>query len=141
MQIFQDANNYMLVLQRDEELFETLNNWSKNNKISSGWLSGIGGSGGLTLGYYNLEYKEYQWQNFDEGLEILSLTGNLSLVDGLPFWHVHGTFGKDNFQVVGGHVNKLIVGLTCELHITTSNIAVTRQNDEFTGLKLLCPIK
>lgn len=138
MKQFANKNGDVLVLKRGEELHASLIAYAREHGLESAWLSGLGGSGTVTLGYYNFETKEYEWREFDNDLEITGLTGNLSIVDGEPFWHIHGTFGGPDFAVVGGHVKEMIVGLTCELHITPLGTAMTRKYDEETGLKLLC---
>ena len=111
--------------------------YAKEQNLTSAWLSGLGGSGSVTLGFYDIETKEYEWKEFKEPQEILNLTGNLSWVDGEPFWHVHGTFSGCNLTAVGGHVKELIAGLTCEILITPLETPLTRVFDEETGLKLL----
>jgi len=141
MQEFSDANGNLLIINRGEEVIGQLVKYAKDKNITSAWLSGLGGSGTVTLGFYAIETKEYKWKEFNEPMEILNLTGNLSWVDGEPFWHVHGTFSGPQLQAVGGHVKELMVGLTCELHITPLDTPLTRVFDDETGLKLLRPLR
>lgn len=126
-------------MERGQELHELLGNYARKHDVKSAWLNGLGGAGHVTLGYYNLNKKEYEWREFDENLEILSLQGNLAIVDGEPFWHIHGVFGGSDYQTVGGHVKQLTISLTGELHITPLDTSITRRFDDVTGLKLVCP--
>lgn len=127
----------ILVINRGEELIALLTQYAKGENLTSAWLSGLGGSGNVTLGFYDIETKEYEWKEFNEPQEILNLTGNLSWVDGEPFWHVHGAFSGRDLNAVGGHVKELVVGLTCEVLITPLETPLTRVFDDETGLKLL----
>ena len=132
-----DSSSSLLVLQRGEELHEALLTYARDTGLTSAWVSGLGGASGVTLGFYDIETKSYEWKEIDEPLEIVSLTGNLSLVDGEPFWHIHGAFSGRDFQTMSGHVKSMRVGLTCELHITSLGLSLHRDYDDTTGLKLL----
>jgi predicted DNA-binding protein with PD1-like motif len=127
----------VLVLKRGEELMESLDTFTHKTGLASAWLSGVGGAAKATIGFYDIETKTYQWKEHDEPLEIISLTGNLAIVDGQPFWHIHGVFSGSNLQAIGGHVRSLIISLTGELHITPLAVPLQRTFDETTGLKLI----
>ncbi len=128
----------ILVLERGEELLAALGRYAKEQKLTGAWLqSGLGGSGSVTLSFYDLETKTYIDKTFGEPLEILSLQGNLAWVDKKPFWHVHGVFGTRDYQSIGGHIKELTIALTGELYITPLETEMTRTYDETTGLKLL----
>lgn len=133
----QSDSSQVLILQRGEELIESLNSFAAEQKLNSAWLSGLGGAGRVELGFYDLNKRDYDWQVYDGPLEILSLTGNLTIVDDQPFWHVHGVFSGRDFQAIGGHVRNMEVELTAELHITPLSTPLTRTFDDQTGLKLI----
>lgn len=141
MQQFSNTHGDLLVIKRGEEVMAKLTDYVRERGLKSAWVSGLGGSGDTTLGFYNINTKEYEWTNYSEPMEILNLTGNLSQVDGQPFWHVHGTFSGRDLVTVGGHVNKLVVGLTCELLVAPLETSLTRTLDDETGLKLLIPLE
>jgi predicted DNA-binding protein with PD1-like motif len=131
------GSSTIIVLERGEELHESLLAFSHESGLKSAWLSGLGGAMSVTLGFYDSETKEYQWKEFSKPLEIISLTGNFSLVDDEPFWHIHGVFSGPDFQAMSGHVNSLTIGLTGELHITPLSIPLSRRFDDATGLNLI----
>lgn len=137
MQNYIDDKSYMVVINRGEEVIAQLMVHAREHGYVGAWVSGLGGASGVTLGFYNIETKQYEWHERHEPLEIVSLTGNMSVVDGEPFWHVHGMFAGRDLATFGGHVKELMVGLTCELHITPLSVPLTRQFDDATGLKLL----
>ena len=127
-----------MVLERGQELMDALKAYAEENALTSAWIhSGLGGADSVTLSFYDLETKTYIDRTFDQPIEIVSLDGNLSVVDGEPFWHVHGIFGTRDYQAISGHVKQLSIALTGELFITPLEAKLTRAYDETTGLKLL----
>lgn len=137
MQQFSNTHGNLVVINRGEEVMAQLVEYAKVQNLKSAWMSGLGGADTVTLGFYDIEAKAYDWKKINEPMEILNLTGNLSWVDGEPFWHVHGTFSGRDLQAVGGHVKELMVGLTCEVLIMPLDTPLTRTFDDETALKLL----
>lgn len=137
MKHIQLTNSSLLVLEKGEELHEVLKRFAEENDLKGAWLSGLGASSDLEIGLYDIEAREYRWKTYSEPLEILQLTGNQSVIEGEPFWHVHGSFSGRDLRAIGGHVKRLVVGVTCELHIVPLETELTRTYDESTGLKLL----
>lgn len=137
MKHFPDAAYHLLVLKKGEELMEILNAYAVENNLKGGWVNIIGGAASVTLGYYRHNTNEYKWQTFDEPLEIIGLQGNLAYIDGEPFWHIHGTFSRVDYSVIGGHVKDCVIGLTGEVSLTPHAKQLTRIFDDDTGLKLL----
>ena len=127
----------LIRLNRGESLIENLNKIAVQEKIAAAWLQGLGGALSAELGFYDLEAQEYQWQNFDDLMEITSLQGNLAWIDDQPKWHIHGTFSGHDYQAVGGHVKELVVGGTCELRLSILPDLLVRRHDEASGLDLL----
>lgn len=138
MKEFQSTHGTLLVLQRGEELIETLEQYASKQQLSAAWLSALGGSGSVTIAWYDIDTKQYLNKTYSAALEITNLTGNMSIVDGKPFWHIHGTFAGRDYTAVGGHVKSLTVGLTCEVLMTPLDAPLSRQHDDDTGLMLLC---
>ncbi|MGH7158257.1 MAG: PPC domain-containing DNA-binding protein [Candidatus Saccharimonadales bacterium] len=133
-----DCFNDIIRLQTGESLLETLEQFVQQNELPGAWISGLGGASQVTLGFYDLDKKEYQWQTFDGLREVVSLTGNIAFDEnGKPAFHLHGVFGDRQFQTVGGHVKDLVAGATLELFIHRTCKPLHRKPDEQTGLQLL----
>jgi len=141
MQTFLSTPTSLYVLKKGEELMAQLEVVARERSLSSAWVNIIGGASAVTLGYYNPEAREYQWTDFNEPLEILGLSGNLAIVDGKPMWHIHGTFGRADSSVLGGHVRSCTIGLTGEIALTPIDAKLTRTYDGETGLNLLTEAK
>lgn len=131
-------DSYILRLETGEKLLEILTHFLKRKGINAGTIEGIGSCDEVILGFYHLESKSYEWRIIHETLEIVSLTGNIAIVDGEPFVHMHGVVSDSTFQTHGGHIKDAIVGATCEIVIRSfENVRLERNFDEATGLKLL----
>lgn len=137
MKIFPDTDKTLLVLEKGEELIASLNKYATDNNLTGGWVSIIGGAANVTLGYRDTTKKEYIWKLYDEPLEIVGLQGNLAYIDGQPSWHIHGTFSRPDYSVIGGHVKECLIGLTGEVVLHHHATKLQRKLDEDTGLNLI----
>lgn len=137
MQHKKSGSSFFLRLMKGEDLLETLTSFIRKNGITAGTISGIGAVDQLTLGYYDINSKSYQKKDFNEFLEILNLSGNISILDQEPFPHVHIIAGRANYETIGGHLIYAQVGLTAEIHILAADTLIKRQYDKESGLNLL----
>ncbi|MBS1675157.1 MAG: DNA-binding protein [Actinobacteria bacterium] len=135
---FDEASaTHLLVLAKGEELMTELEDFARREDLAGGWVDIVGGAAATTLGFYDPVAREYRYTRFEEPLEITGLHGDLAWVDSRPMWHVHGTFSRADFSVLGGHVKECLIGLTGEVMVTARANRLTRVYDEETGLKLL----
>lgn len=134
----QENNTYILNLARGEEFFATLEAFLEKENIRAGHFTGLGAAGELDIAYYNLETKKFERHSVKEDVEILSLVGNIAMLQSKRIIHTHGTFGKRDLSMFGGHLFALHVSGACEIHFTKLSGKMTRAYDEATGLNLLC---
>lgn len=135
-----DGYNDVIRLQAGEHLMAALEQFATETTLQGAWLSGIGAASEVTIGFYNLGSKEYKWRTFGRTMEVLSLAGNMSFDEaGKLVVHVHGVFGDDEYQTVGGHVKDLVAGATIELFVHRAYQPLRRAYDDATGLELLDP--
>lgn len=131
-------NGYMLKLEKGEEILDSLTKFCSDNNIRSGSITGIGGADNVVLKYYDLEKTDYTSRTFNgKNYEILSLNGNISIVDGKPFLHIHATIGDSDYKVYGGHLGSATIGITCEIIIHPAEDTIGRKLDDTFRLKLL----
>jgi len=138
MQFVKTENYYLIRLEKGEDIIPCLTKFCEENNVLSGVFQGIGAFLSSELGYYNLENKEYSFKKIDKACEIVSLTGNLSVLDGKPFFHIHTVLSDENLACFGGHLKQGTVGATCEIYLLPSVTKIERELDEAIGLKLLC---
>jgi predicted DNA-binding protein with PD1-like motif len=138
MATFFDGYNDIIRLNKGERLSDALRDFAAQNEIPGAWVSGLGGALEVTLGFYNLQTKEYKWQTFTGLYEITALQGNLAFDEsGKIMFHLHGTFGDDQFKVIGGHVKDLVAAATVELFIHRTYKPLHRKTDPAVGLQTL----
>lgn len=143
MQCLQDGDRLFVRLDKGSDLFGSLTELANSLKWTCAHISGIGALQNIELGFFELEKKDYKRQTFEKEAELLSLDGNLCIIDGKPFWHIHAVLGDSNFQCFGGHLFSAIVAVTCEINIRVfDNNQVTRQDEPNLRFKQLqfCPI-
>ena len=135
--------SYFLRVDKDEDLFETILGWAKENNVDCAHISGIGALKDIELGFYHLSEKTYERKVFPKEAELLSLDGNISLFEGKPFLHIHAVLGDENFNAFGGHLFSAKVAVTCEVNIRPISIEAKRVPNEEVGLNLLsfCKIR
>lgn len=131
------ATGYQIRLERGEDVFEVLPRFCKEHNVSAAALSGLGAVKGITCGHYDLEKKKYILQDYEELTELINLTGNVSLKDGEPMLHIHATFSDTTNNAFGGHVTRLVCGVTVEIHLIDHKDSLVREHDDFSGLHLL----
>ena len=133
-----DGFNYLIRLDKGEKLLESVEQFAHETKLEGAWVNGLGAASEVTLRIYDLDKKEYRSQKFDGPLEVASLTGNIAFdEEGKFVLHLHGVFGDDKYQTVGGHVQDLTAAATLELFIHRAYQPTKRKMDESVGLKTL----
>lgn len=122
----------------NEDLFDAIKELIKKHKIKSGLINVIGALKQFTIGYFDIEKKEYNFKTFEEDIELISCMGNISFKDNEPIIHLHVSVGKDDYSIIGGHLNQpSIVSVTAEVYIYEINDTITRVNDVRFDLSLL----
>lgn len=135
-----DGYNYLIRLETGERLMESLEQFARETKLTmpGAWLSGLGGASEATIGFYDLQSKEYAWQTFTELMEVASLTGNIAYDEqGMLVCHLHGVLAGKDLRAVAGHVKDLVAGATLELFAHRAYQPMRRFHDDATGLALL----
>ena len=105
-------------------------------KLTSGWINGLGAISNIEIGYYDVKNKIYVKNFFNEHYELLSLIGNVSLVDNKPFIHTHISFSNTEFKVFGGHLFDAKVIAAAEFCIFVSDYHLHRKLNCDIGLSL-----
>ena len=77
MQFEQDGNTYIIYVEQNEPIMETLTKFCKSQNIINGQISGIGAIKEIDFGAYDLENKKYIRQDFDNLWELTSFQGNI----------------------------------------------------------------
>jgi uncharacterized protein len=137
MQFQRFDHRYQLRFMAGERAVATLLDFCRTEGIGYAALSGLGAVSGVDLAYFNDATLEYETHEIAEQLEVIGLTGNVTIKDGAPFAHVHATFGDRDLNVKGGHVMEMTVKPNLEVWLTRADGPVNRLPDEDSGLYLM----
>ncbi len=119
------------------DLLAEMTELCQRENIRLGRISGIGALTHAKLGFYHQENRQYQTLAIDHPVEILSLLGNVSIKDGLPFVHAHLVLGNERGQAFGGHLMAGTIVFAAEVQIEElAGPEFTRRHDDQTGLTL-----
>lgn len=135
--ILQDKNTYVISGRRGEELMEGIKEFCKEHHIEAAFFHVIGAVGEVELAWYDLGAKQYVTALFQEDMELVSLTGNVSRMGNELVVHSHGVFSDKAMATKAGHVNKAVVSGACEIILTRLEGNIDRVFDEDTGLNLM----
>ncbi|MBF0421597.1 MAG: DNA-binding protein [Magnetococcales bacterium] len=128
---------FMGRLHHGDDLLEALHRACREWHIHLGRVTAIGAVQKATLGYYDQTLHTYQTIQLDRHLEIVQLTGNISVKDDKPFVHAHVTLSDASGRTYGGHLFPGTAVFACETVIESFRGPVFRRaSDPITGLPL-----
>lgn len=137
MEFKQFGKRYIVRLDVGEEITETLKQFCSKNGIESGSVMGIGAIREARISYFDMGKRDYIDKEISEDLELTSLMGNVSIMNGEPFLHLHVTLSDSDFNVFGGHLSAGIISATGEIFIDTHEEQIVRKFYPETGFRLL----
>lgn len=138
MKVKQFNDNFIVRLDPDEEIVESIKKICNEHKIKFGSIRGIGAVYNVVLGYYNPKTKKFFKKEFKDefSYEITSLTGNITIMNKEIYIHLHINMGDSDYNVIGGHLVSAFIRTTGEIIINSIKGQVDRINDEEMGLNL-----
>jgi len=128
---------FAIVLEKGDEVRETLLEFANTNRFADAHLSGIGALSEATLGFFDRERKSYKRIGIHEQVEVLAFTGNIVPSDGKPRLHAHIVIGKADGTAHGGHFLDGRVWPTLEVVVSELPVHLRRSQDEESGLALI----
>ena len=123
-------------MDKGEEILEQLKVIAEKESIKLASVSALGATDDITVGVFRTGEKKYYANHFTGDMEIVSLTGTVSTMDGAYYAHLHMSAGDAEGHVFGGHLNRAVISATCEMVIRVIDGQVDRKFDENVGLNL-----
>lgn len=130
MEYVKSQNAIIVRLDIGEDINESLLKVAEKEKIKFASVSGIGATDDFTVGIFDLDNSQYDSISYHGNHEITSLCGNINTKDDKPYVHLHINCADKTGNIVGGHLLKSRISLTCEIVIAVSDIRVDRKYDE-----------
>lgn len=123
--VFEDV--IVLRLETGDDIYDSIVEVCEKQQVKLGSVTGFGGLEYLKVGVWNNEKDNYDClvrENIN--MEMLNLTGNISLKEGTVNVHMHVTAADNEFHVFGGHLMKGTVQNLAEILIYPSKGEVHR---------------
>ncbi len=131
-----EGEELIVRLDEGDEILQSLTSVCEKLEIESATVRGIGALKAAELAHYDSEEKKYNSKLFEGMFEIVSLSGNISSLEGKPLAHLHMIVADKDYNCFGGHVVRGIVNPTCEIEIQELETKIRREKDTKTGLNL-----
>ncbi|MHA1658154.1 MAG: PPC domain-containing DNA-binding protein, partial [Promethearchaeota archaeon] len=125
-------------LEPEDDVLDSIKELVEKYEIKAGLVNCIGGFKKFTIGFFDLDIKQYKFKTFKENVELISCMGNISYKDGEPIIHIHVAIGRDDYTIKGGHLSQpSIISVTGEVYIYEISQKLKRANDPQFDLSLL----
>ncbi|HUQ53605.1 MAG TPA: DUF296 domain-containing protein [Gammaproteobacteria bacterium] len=106
-----------------DEILSGLTDLAIKNKITSGYITGLGGLSGALLGFGDPPINAFAKIPVDEKCELVSLTGHIQMRDGVPTVHLHAIVALKDGSTKAGHVFEAHVAPIAEISVVATSVA------------------
>lgn len=131
------GRTYLFKLPKGKDLLEELIDFCHDNQVKCGTVSVVGMVSNATIGYYDQAKKKFEKSLFDEEMELLNLTGNVSIQDNRPMVQAYVTLADKEHTVIGGRLFPGTKIYVCEAFIQELvGEPKVRRSDKVTKLSL-----
>jgi hypothetical protein len=137
MRSLREGDVIVVTLGPGEEILASLLEAAAAHDIRGGMVSGLGSTSEVEIAFFDPVKKEYLPRVFKEPMEIGSLVGNFSRIEGEPHVHLHVTVSGPELLAFTGHLSRGVVGTACELYIRTIPVTIERIRDPEAGFNPL----
>ncbi len=130
------GEHYVIRLDKGEEIISRLRELAEAEGIALASLTGIGAVSRVVAGVFDTREKAFKGRTWTGDLEIVSIGGNISRMDGHTYTHFHISVADESGRVFGGHLQEAVISGTGELVLTRLEGEVDRRYDSEIGLNL-----
>lgn len=133
---FESGRSLLARLDHGEEIIGQVTSLIREKDIRAGQLNIIGALEQAEIGYYDQVSQKYLGVQINEPVELASCLGNISLLRGQPYAHVHAVLSGMKGTVWAGHLTSGRI-FAAELYIQElTGPELIRSPDSVTGLNL-----
>ncbi len=137
MKYFVMGSIYFVRLDPGDKIIASLQALCERDRIGAGFFEGLGAVSEADVAHFNPASHDYATTHIIEPREIVSLLGNITVLDGKPVIHAHIALAGRDFGVRGGHLREAVVSATAEITLTRLFEDIGRKHDPTTGLSIL----
>ena len=133
------SRTYAIIFGKYDEFMAGLTEFAVNHKLKASHFTAIGAFHEALFGWFDGEKNAYKKIPISQQVEVVSLVGDIGLVNGKPVVHAHGVVGLEDGTTRGGHIISATVWPTLELFLTDEPSSLMKEEDSATGLYLFHP--
>ena len=134
---FGQGRTHLLRLGHGADVYDEITGYARKNFVRAATVSCLGDVQRASLRYYDQDRQAYLDHTIEQHLVVLAGVGNVSLLEGDPFLHLHMVLADEEGATLGGHVNKGTTVFALEVTITElEGDPPVRRHDDCTGLSL-----
>ncbi len=123
---------FALIFETGDNPVKIIGEFAKELNLTGASFTAIGAFKDVTLGYFDLDKKDYIKNKINEQVEVLSMIGNIALYKEVHKVHSHVVVGKRDGTAHGGHLLAAFVRPTLEVIVVeTPNYLRRLYNDEY----------
>ncbi len=137
MQYRKYGDTYAVRMDLNEEIVQSLKALCEKEDIRLAQVDAIGAANRAVIGVYDIGKQAYHKEELTGFMEITSLSGSVTRMNGEAYLHLHGTLADQNHVLHGGHVIDMTVGATCEMFVRALPGEVSRARDQALGINLM----
>jgi predicted DNA-binding protein with PD1-like motif len=134
------VKHYAIILAKGDEVMSGLTDFARQNKVTAASFTAIGAFSHATVAWFDDSRKEFKLIPIEQQVELVSMIGDIALVNDQPSVHTHVAVASSDGTVRGGHVINAFVFPTLELFMTVYPTPLQKESDKATGLKLIDPL-
>jgi predicted DNA-binding protein with PD1-like motif len=127
---------YAVIFAKGDEVLSGLTEFAERESLVAGSFTAIGALQSARFGWFDKARQAYRDISINQQVELVSLIGDVGMVDGAPQIHAHGAVGLPDGDVRGGHLLEAVAWPTLELFFTAFPTALVKKHDEETNLFL-----
>lgn len=139
MEYRQYHDKFYIRLDKGDEIIRSLTELCRREGVRAASVQGIGGCGKAAVGVFDPNTKTYRREEVEAMLELISLDGNVTLLDEEPFLHLHASFAyhaDGQPRLLAGHLLEAIIALTGEIILTPADASISRRYDDALGIRV-----
>ncbi len=137
MQYRKYGDTYAVRIDLNEEIVQSLKALCEKEDIRLAQVDAIGAANRAVIGVYDIGKQAYHKEELTGFMEITSLSGSVTRMNGEAYLHLHGTLADQSHGLHGGHVIEMTVGATCEMFVRALPGEVSRARDQALGINLI----
>jgi uncharacterized protein len=133
------TKEYAVIFRPGDDPYAGLTQFAGKYHIQSAHFTAIGGFHDARLAWFDLDKKMFRVIPIDVQVEVVSLVGDIALLDGKPQVHMHCVVAYPDGVTRGGHILGAHVSPLLEVFVTADPVKLIKQHDAASGLTLINP--